>query len=270
MVWKKIQVKKATRIATDNFRIQAAILEYEDCKLLLINTYFPCDSQKLELSNDEATELQNLLSTLHDIKNKYATKFDTSIVLGDINFDDTRYTGHTLAVNNFLENERLCSVWDSFPVDFTFSAGKSFSTIDHFFISNTQQDIIFEAGAIHDPENMSGHSPVYLKINLAKANNPPEKIFRNPRLNWCRSSPDQKASYTQQVKDLLSEPEPEPVCLQCDDVLCSHRSHLQEIDSLTQKLISAMVDSAWDNLEATKGTTGDQVSREHTIPGMIR
>ena len=77
MAWKKIQVKKATRIASDNFRIQAAILEYEDCKLLLINTYFPCDSQKLELSNDEATELQNLLSTLHDIKTKYATKFDT-------------------------------------------------------------------------------------------------------------------------------------------------------------------------------------------------
>ena len=28
-----------------------------------------------------------------------------------------------------------------------------------------------------------------------------------------------------------------------------------------------MVDSAWDNLEVSKGTTGDQSSREHTIPG---
>ena len=49
--------------------------------------------------------------------------------------------------------------------------------------------------------------------------------------------------------------------------MCSSRSHLQDIDSMTQKLITAMVDSAWDNLEATKGTTGDQASREYTIPG---
>ena len=40
MAWKKNQVRKATRITSDNFRLQAAILEYENCKLLLINTYF--------------------------------------------------------------------------------------------------------------------------------------------------------------------------------------------------------------------------------------
>ena len=106
IAWKKIQVKKATRISSDNFRIQAVILEYENCKLLLINTYFPCDSQNVVLSNAETAELQIVLSSIHAIKNKYARKFD-SIILGDINYDDTRYTGHTLAVNTFLENERL-------------------------------------------------------------------------------------------------------------------------------------------------------------------
>ena len=45
------------------------------------------------------------------------------------------------------------------------------------------------------------------------------------------------------------------------------RLHFQHIDSMTQELLVAVVDSAWDNLEATKGTTGDQASREHTIPG---
>ena len=36
---------------------------------------------------------------------------------------------------------------------------------------------------------------------------------------------------------------------------------------MTKELLEAVVDSAWDNLEATKGTTGDQASREFTIPG---
>ena len=111
---------------------------------------------------------------------------------------------------------------------------------------------------------MSGHSPVYVKIDLAKANNPPEKISRNPRLNWGRSSPEQHAMYSQQLRDQLSLP---GANLQCDDVLCDSRLHLQHIDSMTQELLAAVVDSAWDNLEATKGTTGDQASREHTIPG---
>ena len=59
--WKKHQVKKATRLSTENFRMQALILEYENCKILLINTYFPCDSQKLVLSDSEAAELQTYL-----------------------------------------------------------------------------------------------------------------------------------------------------------------------------------------------------------------
>ena len=36
---------------------------------------------------------------------------------------------------------------------------------------------------------------------------------------------------------------------------------------MTRELLAAMVDSVWDNLEATKGTTGDQASRKFTIPG---
>ena len=35
----------------------------------------------------------------------------------------------------------------------------------------------------------------------------------------------------------------------------------------TQELIGAMTNAAWDNLESTKGTMGDQASRNFTIPG---
>ena len=123
--WKKAQVKKATRLSTETFRIQAVILEYENCKLLLINTYFPCDTQKLVLTDTEAADLHSLLSNIVSLKTKYSSKFDTAIVVGDINYDNLRYTGHTQAINNFLESEILSSVWDFFPADFTFSSGDS-------------------------------------------------------------------------------------------------------------------------------------------------
>ena len=267
IAWKKIQVKKATRLISDNFRIQAVILEYENCKLLLINTYFPCDSHRLTLSDLESTELHTLLNNISSLKHQYSPKFDTSIVLGDLNFDDIRYTGHTQAMNNFLEKQRFCSVWDSFPVDFTFTSGHSCSTLDHFLISNTQSNIVLDAGVMHDPENLSGHSPIFLKVDLAKANNPPEDLKRNPRLNWSRSSEEQREKYSQQLNDTLSQSCDASSCLLCSDLQCCQDSHLKDIDKVTNKLLGAMVDSAWENLESTKGTTGDQSSRKFTIPG---
>ena len=92
--------------------------------------------------------------------------------------------------------------WDSFSVDFTFASGASCSTLDHFLISNTKLNFVLDAGVLHDPDNVSGHSPIYLKIDLAKANNRPEEPKRNPRLNWGRSSEEQKASYTQHLSDI--------------------------------------------------------------------
>ena len=192
IAWKKIHVRKAKRLECNNFRIQAIILEYESCKLLIINTYFPCDSQKLVLSVEESTELQKLLADISELKQKYSGKFDTAFILGDLNFDDNRFTGHTQAISNYFEKERLCSVWNLFPVDFTYAFGESRSTLDHFIISNTQANIILESGAVHDPENVSGHSPIYVKVNLLKANNPPEKICRKLMLNRAGSSPEQR------------------------------------------------------------------------------
>ena len=267
MAWKKSQVKKVTRIICENFRLQAAIFEYSTCRLLIINTYFPCDSQKTFLSDLESADLCSLLNSISKLQQQYSQKYDTSIILGDLNFDDSRYSGHTQAINNFLDNEGLSSAWDSFPVDFTFSSSTAFSTIDHFLISNTQAHIILEAGVVHDVENVSGHSPIYLKIDLVKANDPPEVTHRNPRLNWARSSPEQRKNYSQQLSDLLSQPCDPSLAVQCHNTQCDLQAHHQDIDKCTRDLLGKMVDSAWTCLEATQGTTGDQGSRKFTIPG---
>ena len=90
---------------------------------------------------------------------------------------------------------------------------------------------------------------------------------RNPRLNWARSSPDQKRNYSQHLSDSLSQPcNPSPA-LQCHNTQCDLQTHHQDIDICTRNLLGKMVDSAWTCLEATQGTTGDQGSRKFTIPG---
>ena len=195
IAWRKMCVKKVTRIMCESFRLQAVILEYSDCRLLIINTYFPCDNQKLILSESEAVERQNLLADIMSLQHKYVDSYDVSIILGDLNFDDTRYTGHAQLLHNFMEGENLRSVWDIFPVDFTFTSGNAFSVLDHFLLDSTKTQKILDAGVLHDPENLSGHSPIYLKFDLVKADIAPEIRHRNPRINWSRSSQEQISGY---------------------------------------------------------------------------
>ena len=65
------------------------------------------------------------------------------------------------------------------------------------------------------------------------------------------------------LKDMLHQLEDEP---QCVDVGCDNGDHLHSIDMLTSNILGAMTESAWENLEFSKGTTGHQASRKHTIP----
>ena len=116
--------------------------------------------------------------------------------------------------------------------------------MDHFLISNTQLNIVLDAGVLHDPDNVSGHSPIYLKIDLAKANNPPEEPKRNPRLNWGQSSEEQKASYTQHLSDILSQQPDQSQCQLCTNLHCDQDYHFQEIDSLTTDLLESVAESA--------------------------
>ena len=64
IAWKKCQVKKVTRLTCENFRLQAVILEYEESRLLIFNTYFSCDSQRQVLTETESLELHNLLNDI--------------------------------------------------------------------------------------------------------------------------------------------------------------------------------------------------------------
>ena len=170
------------------------------------------------------------------IKIQYSKKYDTSIIAGDINFDDNRYTGHTQAINNYLLEKGLSSIWEYIPGDFTFAAGSSFSTIDHFFIPSNQTNMVVEAGSIHDSENLSGHCPIFVKLNLKKASKPQEDIVKKPRLNWNNSSTQQRNNYSSKVQEKLQQNDDH---LLCNNVSCENFHHQCYIDQYTSNLLKS-------------------------------
>ena len=264
IAWKKCQVKKAIRISCESFRLQAVILEYEKCRLLIFNVYFPCDSKRLVFTDAESLELLDLLNIISRLKQEYFGRYDFSVVIGDLNFDINRFSGHTQAINSFLEREDMFSVWSVFPVDFTFALGNSVSTIDHFIVPYSKSNVVLDAGSIHDSDNLSGHAPIFMKLNLEKACNKSEECRRNPRINWGYSSIEQRGKYCDSLDRKLSSIE---YSSPCQNILCSNYSHHQNLDQLTVSILESIMESAWDNLEHTSGTTGDQKSRKFTIPG---
>ena len=216
------------------------------------------------LTETESLELHNLLNDISCLKQKNSAKFDISVLLGDINFDDSRFTGHTQSINSFLEQESLLSVWGLFPIDFTFGLGDAFSTIDHFFISSLQPGVVHDAGVIHDPENLSGHAPIYMKLKLEKAMIETKERYKGPRINWGQSSDQQRGVYSNNLDfKLRSLKTPLP----CQNPSCLKRLLHYALNQSTLEVLNAVIESAWETLEQTKGTTGDQKSRKCTIPG---
>ena len=67
---------------------------------------------------------------------------------GDINTDFNRKSKYVDIVREALDDLDVKSVWNKFPVDFTFCSPTDtfFSTIDHFLASQSLEDIIKDAG----------------------------------------------------------------------------------------------------------------------------
>ena len=97
-----------------NYRIQAFILNLDNSQLLLINTYFPCDSRN-RLSADP--ELYELILEIGTIIEDHS--FDNIIIGGDINSDFLRSTAHVNIIRDFIEEYNMVKVWDNYDINFT-------------------------------------------------------------------------------------------------------------------------------------------------------
>ena len=195
--------EKVRDISPPSKRMQSLMFNFDTCKILLINTYFPTDPKT---NNFDDTDLYVLLSQIRGVIAD--NDFDQVIVTGDLNTDFKRNTRFVNIVREFVSELNLCKSWDNHPIDFTHVTelnGNTYtSTIDHFLYNDAKTSLI-DAGSLHHPENMSDHCPIYMKINIPDINNAP-KIKDNTKFRsiprWNKATEEQKQT---SVERLMSQ-----------------------------------------------------------------
>ena len=102
-------------VSPDHWRVQAAIMNTNEEKVLILNTYFPTDGRTLRFDDTE------LLEVFHVIDNVIQENDFTDICWGgDINSDFIRNTGFVQSVDRFIGElnlvNRVCHKIEKLPI----------------------------------------------------------------------------------------------------------------------------------------------------------
>ena len=202
-MWKKSLTQYVSKLDCSNFRLQATIFRLPDGNLLLINCYFPCDPRKENYDDEE------LLTTLADIRSLILnSNCDNILLAGDLNCHFDRQNSFTSTVHDAFNDLGLMVLWnnaDNNPdhfiqtVDYTYLSKSdtvvSCSTIDHFGASRNLYMEVKEAGVIHNGENLSPHSAIYVKIKTGNLNNSISTKRTSKIVSWNKATEDAKENF---------------------------------------------------------------------------
>ncbi len=238
-------------VSPDHWRVQAITINTPNCKMLVINSYFPTDPKINDFDTDD------LFSTL-DVINQMMVdiSFDSVIWMGDINAEFIRNSQFTKYINDFVGEKSLSRSWDHFPIDYTHSCeieGKTYtSTLDHFFWSANLSESIKEAGALHLPSNTSDHCPIYCIAETGSLPMMKEcKVSNsNPRISWNRGTEEGRAKFVSSLTNRLENLTPPRSLEECNDVHCKHQSHPEEIDEFLTLVLESITLSGKESLQS--------------------
>ena len=265
LVLKNSSMKKE-RIKTKSWRLQAQLLHFSDFRILWCNCYMPTDPQTLIY---DEVELRPILEELEELLDN--NTFDDCIIGGDLNFDEKRVSGFASCLKNFMERIGLISVWEKFPIDYTHvhTDMKSFSTIDHFFVSPQLLELVEDAGVIHLGDNPSRHSPIMIKVNVAnlQSDHPREaQAARVRKPAWYKATTEDKNEYTALLEQKLVAIVP-PDTLGCCDVNCQDAVHSQERDSHILNVMCSIMEASHECIPLTPRSTQPGKGRRENLPG---
>ena len=167
------------KLLTGGWRIQAQILSFGNWKLLWVNVYFPNDPKILNFYEAELLVAQTELQSVLD-KGGY----DGCLCGGDWNYDARRNSGFARSMAAFLDKVGLVSVWEKFPIDFTYmhTDHKSTSVLDNFYVNEALLQYVTAAGPLHLGDNPSSHSPILISLQVGDIpQRAPEEEVRLPR-----------------------------------------------------------------------------------------
>ena len=243
-------------------RVQAVVVDLKS-KVLWLNTYFPGDPG---VENFDETELRETLAGVKwAIEN---SEYDNILWCGDINADFIRNNRFTGIVNDFINTHQLKRAWLNFSVDHTFNspANNSTSTIDHFMFNKELFNFVETAGVIHRGDNLSGHSPIFLKLKtdkLPRTNIPTRQYL--PKQCWKKATSNDKQGFKYHLKGELDNLRIPHSISACTDVNCQSLEHRNDIDQYILDIINSIEDSAQEYIPYSQPCPGK--SPRKVIPG---
>ena len=254
-------------VSPNYWRLQAIIIRCSSYKLLIINSYFPVDPKTINFNDEE------LLETLNHIRHVLNTnQFNQVLWAGDINADFFRNTGHVNTIKQFVDEYNFQCSWELFSTDFTniheINGISHTSTIDHFFWSPGLTGNVLDAGVIHHPSNLSDHSPIYCKVNIAEIDSESitAKIKSAPKPSWKNSSCDEKAEYIDHLRNLLDGVNVPKNVTECENVHCKDADHIAQTDHLVAELLECVDKAADQNLHKANPNRRKS-AKKPSIPG---
>ena len=243
-------------VSPDSFMIQSVLINIGACKLLLLNTYFPTDPG----SDFDENELLLMLSDVEKVIE--SSQFDKIILTGDINADFKRNTKFVDLIRDFLTTWNFQKSWDSYEVDFTHVTerdGKTFnSTIDHFFWNDGFGECVQDAGALHLPENMSDHEPVFCKFQLpvTESRESTGRPMKKKLPSWKKADDAERASFISELSSRLENIDLPQHTICCRNVKCEDSLHIKHLDYLMTQVLSALEEAARTNLPIPEANSG--------------
>ena len=257
---------KKDRVTTHSFRLQAQILNISFARILWINSYLPTDPQ-----TTGAYDPSDLLELLREVEYIIESEKYTDVIwAGDLNWDTSRSSQFSVILKNFVEKIGLQTLWAHHDIDFTHlhTDSKSTSTIDHFLLSPGLLQLISEAGVIHRGDNMSRHSPIWIKLNLGSLPVRNKVLLKSAiRPSWNKATEDDISNYGSVLNDKLALLKA-PSGIDCCNPLCNNQAHSEERDSFVLDILMSIVESSHLTLPL-KGGRGPGKTKIglKTIPG---
>ena len=253
---KKIQNLVSHIVVPNSNRVHAMTVKISQCKVVFINVYFPTDPRTINFND---VELIKTIQDIYFILNECG-KDDKIIILGDLNADFGRNSGFVNRVKSFMQDNNFVTVWDKFPINFTYchtttrnlQVQHSVSTIDHFLVNEDFIDNCLEATVLHFAENISNHEILYLKLNCPHEISSCERnsqFFINDSPNWKKATPEQIYAFQNDLGDGLSNINIPDTALCCRSPHCpDYQLHRDLIEDYAINVINELDHAVLNNI----------------------
>ena len=227
----------------------------------------PTDPQTV--NNYDATELMGLLREVEEIIT--SEDYNDIVWAGDMNWEMTRKSQFSCIMKSFVEKIGLVSLWNHHKIDFTHmhTDNKSVTSLDHFLISPRLLPLITGCGVIHRGDNMSRHSPIWLKLNLGSLPKKQKASGRTPiKPSWPKATPEDIEAYSKTLKQKL-EVLSSPQAMKCTDRHCSDPAHSKDRDTFMLDILLSMVETSHTSIPLCGGRRVGSTAKSgcKAIPG---